>query len=118
MKASDPIPAATVRSRSPRLPSFVWLLTVGCALLSAFLFFNAYRNQGDLIEIEFEQGFGLQTMDSLRFRGIEIGRVEKIELRESHPGILVSVRLAPKAREVVTDGTIFWIVRPTVSLEA
>ncbi len=118
MKASDPIPAAIPRTRSPRIPSFVWLLTVACALLSAFLFFNAYRSQGDLIEIEFEQGFGLQTMDSLRFRGIEIGRVEKIELRESHPGILVSVRLAPKAREVVTDGTIFWIVRPTVSLEA
>ncbi|MBM3964213.1 MAG: MCE family protein [Planctomycetes bacterium] len=118
MKATDPIPAAISRSRSPRLPSFVWLLTVACALLSGILFFNAYRSQGDLIEIEFEQGFGLQTMDALRFRGIEIGRVEKIELRDSHPGILVSVRLAPKAREVVTDGTTFWIVRPTVSLEA
>jgi len=118
MKASDPIPAAIARTSSPRLPSFVWLLTVACALLSAFLFFNAYRNQGDLIEIEFEQGFGLQTMDSLRFRGIEIGRVEKIELRDSHPGILVSVRLAPTARDVVTDGTTFWIVRPTVSIEA
>jgi hypothetical protein len=71
-----------------------------------------------LIEIEFDQGYGLQPTDSLRFRGIEIGRVEKIDLRPNPPGVVTMVRLTPAARTVVTEGTRFWIARPVVSLES
>jgi hypothetical protein len=115
---SSAIPVAiTVPATRKRL-SAVWLLTIACAALSAWLIYSAYRNQGEWIEIEFDQGHGLQPADSLRFRGIEIGRIEKIDLRTSPPGVLALVRLTPNARSVVTDGTRFWIARPVISLDS
>ncbi len=116
--SSDCIPHAIVLPNRRRWPSAVWLLTLACALLSVGLFYNAYRSRGEWIEIEFEQGYGLQTADSLRFRGIEIGRVESITLRTNPTGITVGVRLSSEARTVITEGTSFWIARPVVSLEA
>jgi hypothetical protein len=113
----DPPSAITVPAKRKR-PTSVWLLALACAALSLWLISSAYRNQGDLIEIEFDQGYGLQPADALRFRGIEIGRVEKIDLRSSPPGVLAAVRLTPNARSVITEGTRFWIARPIVSLDS
>lgn len=99
-------------------PSSLWWVTAACALVSLFLFYSNYSQQGSLIEVEFDQGHGLQVNDSVRFRGIEVGRVEKIGLSIENPGIITSIRLTPEARRVVTDGTEFWIVRPVVSIDA
>ena len=115
---TNSIPSAIKLPSKRKRPSAVWLLTLACAALSAWLIFSAYRNQGEIVEIEFDQGHGLQPADSLRFRGIEIGRVEKIDLRANPPGVLVSVRLTPNARTVVTEGTRFWIARPVVSVDS
>ncbi len=115
---AESVPHAIPVRRSSAWPNSFWWVTLACGLLSAFLFYGNYRNQGPLIEIEFDQGHGLQLNDSVRFRGIEIGRVEKIALNEEKAGIVTSIRLTPEARRVVTDGTDFWIVRPMVSIEA
>lgn len=103
--------------------SWMWLATAAAALLSLYLFFQTYQNQGELIVIDFEEGHGLSPGDSLRYRGIEVGRVEKIGLQPSKgpgysAGIEVAVRLTPNARKTITDGTSFWIVRPIVSIES
>lgn len=117
------IPLATRSLRTKKRLSWMWLATALCALLSLLLFLNTFQNQGDLIEIDFEDGHGLAPADALRFRGIEVGRVEKIGLKSNpndsqSPGITVAVRLTPAARKTVTDGTMFWIVRPIVSIES
>jgi hypothetical protein len=115
---SPELPSAITVPVGRKRPTALWLLTLACATLSLWLIFSAYRNQGDLIEIEFDQGYGLQPADALRFRGIQIGRVEKIDLRSNPAGVLALVRLTPNARSVVTEGTRFWIARPVVSLES
>jgi len=112
--------------------SWLWGVTALCGLLSLVLFVRSYQNEGELIHIEFEEGHGLQPGEALRYRGIDVGRVEKIVLgasfigesssgesspRDTTPKIHVSVRLNSSARRVVTDGTSFWIVRPIVSFD-
>ncbi|MCU0707759.1 MAG: MlaD family protein [Pirellula sp.] len=112
------IPSAVTVPVHKKRTSAVWFLTLACAALSIGLIYNSYRNQGEIIEIEFEQGYGLQPADAVRFRGIEIGRIEKIDLRTNPPGVIAMVRLTPSARAVVTEGTRFWIARPIVTLES
>ena len=116
--ADDSIPMAIPIAKSPRRYTWLWWVTLLCGLVSVGLFWQANRSIGELIEIEFEEGHGLQPGDALRYRGIEVGRVEKIGLRESTPGVVASVRLIPNARKVVSDGTTFWIARPIVSFDA
>lgn len=124
----ESVPLAVPIQNKVRGISWFWALTLLSGLLSLFLFVRAYQNEGELIYIEFEEGHGIQLGEALRYRGIDVGRVEKIALalpasetsspRDTTPGIVVSVRLNPSARRVVTDGTTFWIVRPVVSFDA
>lgn len=124
----ETVPLAVPIPKKATRISWLWGVTVVCGLLSLYLFVRAYQNDGELIYIEFEEGHGIQPGESLRYRGIDVGRVEKIALalptsqtttpRDTTPGVLVSVRLNPTARRVVTDGTTFWIVRPVVSFDA
>ena len=129
----ESVPLAVPILKNPRRLSWLWIGTALCGLLSLVLFVRAYQNEGELIQIEFEEGHGLQPGESLRYRGIDVGRVEKIALQESAlqspsaedsnkghqgPRIQVSVRLNPTARRVVTDGTSFWIARPIVSFDS
>jgi len=129
----ESVPLAVPILKNPWRLSWLWVGTALCGLLSLVLFVRAYQNEGELIQIEFEEGHGLQPGESLRYRGIDVGRVEKIALQESAlqapssedstkgqqgPKIQVSVRLNPTARRVVTDGTSFWIARPIVSFDS
>lgn len=114
----DAIPESLLEAPKSRRTTWLWLLTVACLVLSGILFANVYRNQGERIEIEFDHGYGLQPSDALKFRGIEIGRIEKIDLRTGNPGIVVSVRVAPNAKQAITEGTTFWIARPIVSIDS
>lgn len=126
--SEETVPLAVPIPKKKTRVSWLWLATALCGVLSLVLFARAYQNEGELIHIEFEEGHGLQPGESLRYRGIDVGRVEKIALavptteaslaRDTTPGILVSVRLNPSARRVVTDGTKFWIVRPVVSFDS
>ena len=124
----DDIPQAIPTPKKTSRPSWLWGLTAICGMLGLYLFVQSYQNEGELIQIEFQEGHGLQAGEALRYRGIDVGRVEKVSLatpssqqatpRDTSPGILVSVRLNASARRVVTDGTVFWIVRPIVSFDA
>jgi hypothetical protein len=124
----DDIPQAVPIPKKTRRASWLWIATAICGLLSLYLFVQSYQNEGELIQVEFQEGHGLQVGESLRYRGIDVGRVEKVALAmpsiqdslpaDTSPRILVSVRLNPNARRVVTDGTAFWIVRPIVSFDA
>jgi hypothetical protein len=127
-ETDETVPLAVPVPKKTGRISWLWLVTLLAGLLSLALFVRAYQNEGELIQIEFEEGHGLQPGEALRYRGIDVGRVEKIALavptsesssaRDTTPGVLVSVRLNPSARRVVTDGTTFWIVRPVVSFDA
>lgn len=114
-------PVAEVRPRSSKLHQYfggssLWLLTLLCLLVSAGLIWWSMPTRGRLITIQFPEGHGLQPEDTVRYRGIEVGTVESVELNESLGSVEVEVLLKPSATELATEGTRFWIVRPELSL--
>ena len=66
--------------------------------------------------IEFPQGHGLKPGDALRYRGIDIGYVSKVELSGSLSGVEVHIELDQAADSVARQGSRFWIVRPQIDL--
>lgn len=117
----DQVPMAIVESAAAVSGRFVtrfWWLTLACVLLSLGLFWYARQRDGQRIQIQFDDGFGLKPDDRLRYRGIDVGAVERIELSEQTQKVLVHVRLTPEASFVAAEGAKFWIVRPVFSLDA
>ncbi len=116
-----PIPTALLQTNptiSRWFASRLWLLTLVCGVISLGLFWYSRQNTGSLITIAFREGHGLKPEDRLTYRGIEIGAVEKIELNPNRDGIVVHVRLTPRARSMAAEGAKFWIVRPMLSIDA
>jgi len=114
-------PVAEVRPRSSKLHQYfggssLWLLTLLCLLVSAGLIWWSMPTRGTIITIRFPEGHGLQPEDTVRYRGIEVGTVDSVELDESLGEVEVDVLLKPSATQLATEGTRFWIVRPELSL--
>lgn len=116
-----PAPAfatAVVTDRSPTIfaRSRFWWLALICLAIAIGLVFWSMPTGGTHITIHFPQGHGLQSEDSVRYRGIDVGMVETIELTKELDAVDVRVKLFPSAKRLAIQGTKFWIVRPQLSL--
>ena len=114
-------PVAEVRQRPSgfyRLlgGSSLWLLTLLCLLVAGALIWWSLPVEGTKITIRFPEGHGLRPEDSVRYRGIEVGTVDSVQLDESLHEVEVEVMLKPSASQLATEGTRFWVVRPELSL--
>ena len=113
----ESIPVANVRpARSVFQASYMWLLTLGCLALAIGLVWASLPEVGHQITIHFPEGHGLEAEDKVRYRGIDVGTVERVSLNGELSGVDVSVVLAPFAEPLAREGTRFWIVRPELSL--
>ncbi len=105
--------AITEPARNSWLP---WLLPIAALALTAWLVKDVASERGEALSIEFDSGFGLRAGDALRFRGIEVGEVERVTLARNGRGVVVHARLLEDARWLARAGTRFWIARPEIGL--
>ena len=115
------IPTANVQPASLRISdilsgSYMWLVALACFAVAVGVTLWSMPQRGVEISIHFPEGHGLESEDAVRFRGIDIGVVEEVELNRDLSGVDVSVRLLPFAEQIAREGTRFWIVRPELSL--
>ncbi len=118
---STSFPFAKVQSLkevSAGLKSRLWWMALLCGLISLGLFWYSRMGAGEIITIDFRDSYGLKPEDRLKYHGIEIGTVERIELNYERDGVFVHVRMTPQSRSMAAEGARFWVVRPLVSLES
>ena len=110
----EPLPTAdTETARGSLLP---WLLPIAALALSAWLGKQALDERGVGVTIQLDSGHGLRAGDSVRYRGIEVGTVERIALGPDGKGVVLDARLDESASWLARTGTGFWIARPEIGL--
>jgi paraquat-inducible protein B len=108
------LPEALVDER--RRFSLVWLIPLVAVLAAAWLGWRAYAEQGPLVTIVFETAEGLEAGKTrVRFKDVDVGVVEAIELSPDLGRVNVRARLASQVEAFVNDKTRFWVVRPRLS---
>ncbi len=95
---------------------WLWLVTLGCLGMACGLTLWNSAGRGRLITVRFREGHGLKAEDTLRYRGIDVGAVEAVRLREELDGVDVVIRLHPDADAIAREGSRFWVERPQLSL--
>jgi paraquat-inducible protein B len=94
-----------------RLKTRLWWLTGLCVVLAIGLIATNFRGQGSVITISFDDGYGLKVGDSLRYRGIEVGRVYGVTLAPDLASVQVQVILGRGNESIAVEGSQFWIER-------
>ena len=94
----------------------LWWLAVACLLLAIGLVIWSMPPQGTHITISFPEGHGLKAEDAVRYRGIDVGKVESVQLTSALDSVNVNVTLLPFAQQLAVEGSRFWIVRPQLSI--
>ncbi|MCU1717728.1 PqiB family protein [Pseudomonas sp. 5P_3.1_Bac2] len=84
--------------------------------------FNLYANQDTALEqgvtltIKVPSADGLSPGTAIRYKGLEVGKVERIELTEDLQSVLLHARVTQVTQQIAREGTRFWVVKPEVSL--
>ncbi len=112
------LPKATVKQggRSWAL----WLVPLGAVALCVWFAYRDFISTGPAITIYFENADGLETKNTLlKFRGAKVGEVKAISLTKDGQHVEVKARMSGgAARNLARAGSVFWIVRPEVSVGA
>jgi paraquat-inducible protein B len=106
-----PVPTASVRKRR-RIP-LVWLVPAITALIALWLAWDTWSRRGPTITVAFDQADGLQAGQSqLKFKDVTMGTVKSIVVSPDLTKVLVTIETTREAERLLTDKTIFWVVKP------
>ena len=95
--------------------SGLWLIPLITAVIGAWMIYNSWVNQGPLVTITFTSADGLEVEKTkIKARNVEVGKVVDIALNENLDGVTVSARMNNEIRDMLVDGSSFWVVQPTI----
>ncbi|XLY87308.1 MlaD family protein [Ectopseudomonas mendocina] len=71
---------------------------------------------GQQISIRVADGDGLQPGTLVRYKGLEVGKVENLSLTDDLQAVILNVRITQAAEQIAREGSRFWVVKPELSL--
>ncbi len=114
--ASNPPPPRMVRKGKSRF-WLVWLLPLVASLIGLSIVWHDWSNRGPTITITLDSASGLEAgKTQIKFRDVVVGTVSAIRLSDTGDEVILDAELNLDARGLAKEGTVFWVVRPTVGL--
>jgi paraquat-inducible protein B len=112
-QAPDPL---RVRRR-PWLPSLIWLIPILATVIGLSLVAKTLFERGPEITISFLTAEGLEVGKTrVKYKDVDIGTVQAINLSEDRTQVLVRVQLKREADGFTAKDTLFWVVRPRIAV--
>jgi paraquat-inducible protein B len=109
-----PLPARPSVRR--RWPSPIWLVPALAAVLGSWLAVRGLTGRGTTVTIRFATAESLEAgKTAIRYKSVDIGLVERIDLLPDRSGVAVTARISPQAEDLLGADARFWVVRPRVS---
>ena len=91
----------------------MWLIPLLAVAIGGWLAWDTLSRKGPTITITFESAEGLQAGQSqLKFKEIVLGTVKSLDLTPDETHVSVVVETTRQAERLLTDTTIFWVVKP------
>lgn len=116
------VPPALIEDAPLRrgMAGLLWLVPVLAVGLSIGFAVRALQQRGPSIMIRAEHGHGIGRGDAVRYLGSVVGEVRSVVIEEGPSGdaLRIEVVMRKEAAALARAGTLFWIVRPQLSLDA
>lgn len=105
------LPKASVHRRR-RIP-LVWIVPLLTALIALWLAWDTLSKRGPTIHIAFDTAAGLTAGQSqLKYKNVVMGTVKAISVSPDLNKVIVAIETVREAEPLLTDKTIFWVVKP------
>ncbi|RAI71972.1 MCE family protein [Pseudomonas fluorescens] len=72
--------------------------------------------KGEVITIRLDRADGLRTGTPIRFKGLDVGKVEGVDLSEDLQSVLLTARITEVPERIARVGSQFWVVKPELGL--
>jgi paraquat-inducible protein B len=96
-----------------------WAVPVAAAAIAGWIFYKELFSKGPTVEIFFDNAVGLQAGQSkMKYRGVDIGDVTAVALTDDTKLVKVIVDVEKSADTVARQGSLFWVVKPEIGLNA
>jgi paraquat-inducible protein B len=107
-----PVLARATTRRSRRI-SVIWIIPLVAVAIGAWLAWDTLSKEGPAITVTFNTAEGLQPGQSqLKFKDIVFGTVKSLKLAPDHTHVVVKIATTREAKPLLTDKTVFWVVKP------
>lgn len=74
------------------------------------------RREGTIVTIRVGSADGLKVGTPIRFKGLEVGQVEQVELTDDLQAVRLTVLITKVPDAITRKGTQFWVVKPSLGL--
>jgi len=98
--------------------STVWIIPIVAAILGAGIAYKSISERGPTVTLTFRNAAGLEAgVTRVKYKNVEIGEVERVEIHKDLTHIVVTVRLTRDMEPHLGEGARFWVVRPRIGLK-
>ncbi len=95
---------------------YLWIFPLFAILITFALLSQHYEKKGEVIEIKFDEGMGIQPDRTLvRFKGVAIGKVTKVTIADDQKDIIAHVELDKGSERFAVENSKFSLVIPKVN---
>jgi len=116
-RSQAPLPRRTnALARKSRWPGWIWSVPIAAVGIVAWLLIRAFSEQGVDVTVTFDDAAGMKARDTkVSFHGLEIGKVNSVELASDRQHVLAHLALDKTVRKDLTSGTRFYLQGAEVS---
>lgn len=94
----------------------VWIVPLVALLVGGYLLYKEFAGRGPEVRVTFVDGSGIEAGKTpLIYRGVAVGKVEKVRLLNDQSRVEITARLEKSAQAMAREKTRFWVVRPRIS---
>ncbi len=95
----------------------IWILPIVALLMGAWLLYKDYQDSGIMITIQINDASGLTPgKTKVMYKGLPVGSLKKFTVNSDLSSILAEVEMVKQAEGKLTKDTLFWVVRPELSI--
>ncbi|MGE8150507.1 MlaD family protein [Pseudomonas vancouverensis] len=72
--------------------------------------------KGEVITLKLDRADGLRAGTPIRFKGLDVGKVEDVDLSDDLQSVLLTARITEVPDRIARVGSQFWVVKPELGL--
>ncbi|MGF6591059.1 MlaD family protein [Pseudomonas sp. 2835] len=77
---------------------------------------EAANRSGTTVTIRVDRADGLKVGTPVRFKGLDVGKVEEVDLTKDLQAVLLKARITEVPERIAREGTQFWVVKPALGI--
>jgi paraquat-inducible protein B len=74
------------------------------------------NQKGEVVTIKVDRADGLRSGTPIRFKGLDVGKVEDVDLSDDLQSVLLTARITEVPERIARVGSQFWVVKPELGL--